>query len=45
MNIQIADIGHVIQLAIAPVFLLTGSPVQGAVGCPVRATGRLAAES
>ena len=24
MNIQIADIGHVIQLAIAPVFLLTG---------------------
>ena len=24
MNIQISDIGHVIQLAIAPVFLLTG---------------------
>jgi hypothetical protein len=24
MNIQITDIGHVIQLAIAPVFLLTG---------------------
>ena len=24
MNLQIADIGHVIQLAIAPVFLLTG---------------------
>jgi hypothetical protein len=24
MNIQIGDIGHVIQLAIAPVFLLTG---------------------
>jgi pilus assembly protein TadC len=24
MNIQISDIGHIIQLAIAPVFLLTG---------------------
>jgi hypothetical protein len=24
MNIQISDIGHMIQLAIAPVFLLTG---------------------
>ena len=24
MNIQLSDIGHVIQLAIAPVFLLTG---------------------
>jgi hypothetical protein len=24
MNIQISDVGHVIQLAIAPVFLLTG---------------------
>ena len=24
MNIQIGDIGHIIQLAIAPVFLLTG---------------------
>jgi hypothetical protein len=24
MNIQISDIGHVIQLAVAPVFLLTG---------------------
>ena len=24
MNIQVGDIGHIIQLAIAPVFLLTG---------------------
>ena len=24
MNIQLGDIGHIIQLAIAPVFLLTG---------------------
>ena len=24
MNIQVSDIGHIIQLAIAPVFLLTG---------------------
>ena len=24
MNIQVGDVGHIIQLAIAPVFLLTG---------------------
>jgi hypothetical protein len=31
MNIQISDIGHVIQLAIAPVFLLTGVATKLAV--------------
>jgi len=31
MNIQVSDIGHIIQLAIAPVFLLTGVATKLAV--------------
>jgi hypothetical protein len=39
MNIQISDIGHVIQLSIAPVFLLTG--VATKLGVLINRLGRI----